>query len=244
MPALVCEAASNTSAVSEVPICWFAPRSSRSMNGSPAICAEKRVQRWHSTHRSRSRRTCVEIGNGFGKVRLVSRKRDSGLPCAIAWFCKGHSPPLSQTGQSSGWLMSNSSITPCCALSATGEVSCVLTTMPSATVIVQDACGFGIGRPFISTSTRHCLHAPAGSSNGWSQNRGITVPSRSAVRISSSPLGAMTSSPSMVSLTWPSGTGVSSAEDVSGAMVMMLPPVRARRPGSSHRVRRTRPGST
>ncbi len=212
------------------------------MNGSPAICAEKRVQRWHSTHRSRSSSTSVEIGSGFGNVRFWSRNRDSGRPCAIAWFCSGHSPPLSQIGQSSGWLISSSSITPCCALSATGDVFCVFTTMPSATVIVQEACGLGIGRPFISTSTRHCRHAPAGSSSGWSQNRGITVPIRSAVRISSSPLGATTSSPSMVSLTWPSGTGVS--EDVSGAMVMMLPPVRARPPGCSHTVRGTRPGST
>jgi hypothetical protein len=39
--------------------------------------------------------------------------------------------------------MSSSSITPCCALSATGEVSWVLTTMPSVTVVVHDASGFG-----------------------------------------------------------------------------------------------------
>jgi hypothetical protein len=32
---------------------------------------------------------------------------------------------LSQTGQSSGWLISRSSITPCCALSAASEVYCV-----------------------------------------------------------------------------------------------------------------------
>ena len=132
------------------------------MNGSPAICAENRVQRWQSTQRSRSSSTCVEIGIGFGNVRLCSTKRESLRPCAIAWFCSGHSPPLSQIGQSSGWLMSSSSITPCWALSATGEVSWVFTTMPSATVIVQEACGFGIGRPPISTSTRHWRQAPAG----------------------------------------------------------------------------------
>jgi hypothetical protein len=36
---------------------------------------------------------------------------------------------------------------PCCALSATGEETWVLTTMPSATGSVHDACGLGIGRP-------------------------------------------------------------------------------------------------
>ena len=109
-----------TAASSEVPICCCAPRSSRSMNGSPAICSEKRVQRWHSTQRSRSSSTLDEIATGFGNVRLISWKRDSARPLLIAWFCSGHSPPLSQIGQSSGWLISSSSITPCCALSATG----------------------------------------------------------------------------------------------------------------------------
>ena len=102
------------------------------MNGSPAICSENRVQRWQSTHRSRSSRTCEEIAIGFGKVRLTSTNRESARPLLIAWFCSGHSPPLSQIGQSSGWLISSISMTPCCALSATGEVSWVLTTMPSA----------------------------------------------------------------------------------------------------------------
>ena len=92
------------------------------MNGSPAICSEKRVQRWHSTQRSRSSSTSEEIAIGLAKVRFVSRKRDSARPLLIAWFCSGHSPPLSQIGQSSGWLISSSSMTPCCALSATGEV--------------------------------------------------------------------------------------------------------------------------
>jgi hypothetical protein len=35
------------------------------MNGSPAICSLNRVQRAHSTQRSRSSSTCVEIGTGF-----------------------------------------------------------------------------------------------------------------------------------------------------------------------------------
>ena len=89
------------------------------MNGSPAICSEKRVQRWHSTQRSRSSSTCVEIGSGLGNVRFSSTNRESVRPVLIAWFCRGHSPPLSQMGQSSGWLMSRSSITPSCAFFAT-----------------------------------------------------------------------------------------------------------------------------
>lgn len=108
---------------SPVPTCWSAPRSSSSIIGSPAIWLLNRVQRAQSTHRSRSSRIWVEIGTGFSKVRFFPSKRESDWPCDIAWFCRGHSPPLSQTGQSSGWLMRSSSITPRCAFSATGELS-------------------------------------------------------------------------------------------------------------------------
>ena len=52
-----------------------------------------------------------------------------------------------------------------------------------------------------STSTRHCRQAPAGASSGWSQNRGIAMPSCSATRMTSAPFGASTSIPSMVTLT-------------------------------------------
>ena len=93
------------------------------MNGSPAICSEKRVQRAHSTQRSRSSSTCAEMLIGLGKVRFTppdTANRDSPRPLDMAWFCRGHSPPLSQTGQSSGWLISRNSMIPCCALSATG----------------------------------------------------------------------------------------------------------------------------
>ena len=91
------------------------------MKGSPAICSEKRVQRAQSTQRSRSSSTWAEMLIGLGKVRLVSVKRLSPRPLDIAWFCSGHSPPLSQTGQSSGWLTSRNSMIPCCALSATAS---------------------------------------------------------------------------------------------------------------------------
>ena len=116
-----------------MPTCCSAPRSSSSMNGSPAICWENRVHRAHSTHRSRSSSTSDDIGIGLGNVRLTSSKRVSARPFDIAWFCSGHSPPLSQTGQSSGWLISSSSITPCWALSAASEVNCVRTTMSGVT---------------------------------------------------------------------------------------------------------------
>ena len=92
---------------------------------------------------------------------------------------------------------------PCCALSATSLVAWVLTTMPSATGIVQDACGLGNGRPLPAsgTSTRHWRHAPTGSSSGWSQNRGIWTPTCSAARITNVSLGTLTWTPSMVSVT-------------------------------------------
>ncbi len=95
----------------------------------------------HSTQRSRSSSTCDDRLIGLGNVRLTSSNRVSAWPFDIAWFCSGHSPPLSHTGQSSGWLISSSSMTPCCALSAISEVSCVRTTMSGVTVMVHDAIG-------------------------------------------------------------------------------------------------------
>ncbi len=168
-----------------MPTCSCGPRSNSSMNGSPAICSANRVHRAHWTQRSRSSSTWVEIAIGLGKVRLTSVNRVSPCPLDIAWFCSGHSPPLSHIGQSSGWLTSSISMTPRCAFSATGEVSWVCTTMPSVQAVVQEASGFG----WPSTSTRHCRQAPTGSSSGWSQNRGIWMPSSSAARMISVPLG-------------------------------------------------------
>ena len=167
------------------------------------------MQRAHSTQRSRSSRIWAEILSGLGKVRLtppVSANRLSPRPLLMDWFCRGHSPPLSQTGQSSGWLMSRNSICPRCALSATGDVCWVLTTMPGATVVVHDVWGLGIGRTLpsrsgIETSTRHWRHAPTGSSSGWSQKRGISMPAVSAARMTRVPLGTLTGRPSIVRLT-------------------------------------------
>ncbi len=186
-----------------MPTCCSAPRSISAMKGSPATCSENRVQRAHRTHRSRSRSTLAEMLIGLGKVRLRSVNRVSAYPWDRAWFCSGHSPPLSQMGQSSGWLTSRNSMLPCWALSATGEVSWVLIFMPGATSSVQEACGFGMGRPLppSGTSTRHWRQAPTGSSRGWSQNRGMSTPISSAARITRVPLGTDTSTSSMVTVT-------------------------------------------
>ncbi len=78
------------------------------------------------------------------------------------------------------------------------------TTMSGMTVVVHEA----IGLRWPSTSTRHCLHAPTGSSSGWSQNRGICTPISSAARITKVPLGTLICSSSMVSDTISTG-GVS-----------------------------------
>ena len=64
------------------------------------------------------------------------------------------------------------------------------------TSIVQEACGLGIGRrlpsgPGVATSTRHWRQAPTGSSSGWSQNRGIWMPTCSAARMTRVPLGTL-----------------------------------------------------
>ena len=202
------------------------------MNGSPAICSENRVHRAHSTQRSRSSSTCDEMLIGLGKVRLTSSNRVSARPLDIAWFCSGHSPPLSHTGQSSGWLISSSSITPCCALSAASEVYWVRTTMSGVTVMVQEA----IGLRCPSTSTRHCRQAPTGSSSGWSQNRGIWMPISSAARITKVPLGTLTSTPSMVRFTI--STGVAASWVSAVCVISHTHRAHAR---TSHRVRRKWP---
>ena len=51
-----------------------------------------------------------------------------------------------------------------------------------------------------STSTMHWRQAPTGSSSGWSQNRGTWMPTSSAARMISVPLGTLISMPSMVSV--------------------------------------------
>ena len=144
-----------------------APRSPKSMSGSPAISAAKRVQRPHWMQRSRSRSTRSLIGTGFSKWRFSSTKRDSPGPNARVWSCSGHSPPRSHTGQSSGWLISRNSSTPSCTAFTLGD--CVLTTMPSVTGVAHEIC-----MPRMpSTSTRHMRHMPTGFMRSCQQKRGM-----------------------------------------------------------------------
>ena len=158
---------------------------------------------------------------GLSNVLLSSVNRDSGRPMLIAWFCSGHSPPLSHTGQSRGWLSSRNSMTPSCASRATSELSCVRTCMPSETTWAQAGCG--LGTP--SISIRHARQAATGSSSGWSQKRGISIPSISAARITRVPAGTDTATPSTMTLTR-SGLESSSAP---GSLVMVIEPPLPRR---------------
>ena len=165
-----------------------APRSSSSMNGSPAICvgeagaarARARSARGRAAPGSRS-------GSAWGRCAWRPSKRDSPRPLDIAWFCSGHSPPLSQTGQSSGWLIEqqlhDARAAPC---RRPAEVSWVVTTMPSATVVVQEASGFGAGpRPRPGTAGRR----RPGRAAGGRRTAGSAMPSCSAARMTSVPLG-------------------------------------------------------
>ena len=66
--------------------------------------------------RSRSIAISGESSSGLTKWRLGSMKREMPPPQPNVMSCSGHSPPLSQTGQSSGWLISRNSTTACCAV--------------------------------------------------------------------------------------------------------------------------------
>src|SRR6266567_1443484 len=79
-----------------------------------------------------------ESGIGFLKWRRGPSMRLIGYPWRNVKSCSGHSPPLSQTGQSSGWLTSSNSRMSARACTAIGLK--VLTTMPSATGVVQPVC--------------------------------------------------------------------------------------------------------
>ena len=151
---------------------------------------------------------------GLGKVRFSPSKRDSGRPTLMAWFCSGHSPPLSQTGQSSGWFTKRNSMTPSCAIRATSEDRCVRTFMPSESTCAHAGCG--LGTP--SISIKHARQAATGARSGWSQKRGISMPICSAARITRVPLGTSISTPSIVTFTDSTVLGVL----VSGWFVIVI----------------------
>ena len=109
--------------------------------------------------RSRSRAIVGEIGIGFSNVRFGNVLRVTGGPQRNVRSWSGHSPPLSQTGQSSGWLTRMNSSVELWPSAASFEVCAVFTTMPSVAVSVQPACSLGMP----STSTRHMRHAPTGA---------------------------------------------------------------------------------
>ena len=83
-------------------------------------------------------------------------KREMPAPQPKLMSCSGHSPPLSQTGQSSGWLTSRNSTTERWA--AWTRSLRVCTTMPSLTGVEQPVCSLGMP----SISTRHMRQAPTG----------------------------------------------------------------------------------
>src|SRR5205823_2433148 len=89
--------------------------------------------------RSRSIATSGESSSGFLKWRFGSMKRDRPAPQPNEMSCSGHSPPLSQTGQSSGWFTSRNSTTAFCACLTRSEV--VTTTIPSLTGVERGRAG-------------------------------------------------------------------------------------------------------
>src|SRR4051794_21418584 len=150
------------------------------ISSMPATSDEKRMQRVHWMHR------VIEVlmtGPMYlsSTARLFSSKREPLRPYATAWSCRSHSPPWSQIGQSSGWLMSRNSITPSRAFFTIGVL--VLTTggsplgpgRQSRTPQAQDATG--LGEP--TSSTRHMRQLPAIDSRSWKQKRGISAPAAS-----------------------------------------------------------------
>src|SRR5215467_5712865 len=123
----------------------------------------------------------------------------------MAWSCRSHSPPWSQIGQSSGWLMSRNSITPSRAFFTMGERVLTAGGSPfgpgrqSRTPQAHEATG--LGEP--ASSTRHIRQLPAIESRSWKQKRGISAPAASHAWSSVYSGGTSTSVPStMILVTW------------------------------------------
>src|SRR5262245_59188509 len=120
----------------------------------------------------------------------------------MAWACRSHSPPWSQIGQSSGWLISRNSITPSRALRTIGVLVLTAGGSPfgpgrqSRTPHAHEATGFG--EPL--SSTKHMRQLPAIDSRSWKQNRGISAPAASQAWSSVYSGGTSISLPSTMSL--------------------------------------------
>src|SRR5215813_395166 len=127
----------------------------------------------------------------------------------MAWSCRSHSPPWSQIGQSSGWLISRNSITPSRALRTIGVRVKTSGGSPlgpgrqSRTPQAQDATG--LGEPF--SSTRHIRQLPAIDNRSWKQKRGISAPAASQACSSVYSGGTSISLPSTMSLIMAGGSG-------------------------------------
>src|SRR5665811_2481342 len=65
-----------------------------------------------------------DSSSGLTKWRLGSTKREEPAPQPNVMSCSGHSPPLSHTGQSSGWLTSRNSTTACWAVLTRSDCVC------------------------------------------------------------------------------------------------------------------------
>ena len=113
--------------------------------------------------RSRSSVIVGEIGIGLSNVRFGKCIRVTAGPQRNVRSWSGHSPPLSQSGQSSGWFRRMNSSTACWPSAAFALVCAVRSSRPSCAVSVHAAWSFGIP----STSQRHMRQAPtAGPSRG------------------------------------------------------------------------------
>ncbi len=90
-------------------------------------------------HRSRSSEIVGEIGIGFSNVRFGKCMRVFDGPQRNVRSWSGHSPPLSQSGQSSGWFRRMNSSTAFWPSAAFALVCALRSSIPSCAVSVQAA---------------------------------------------------------------------------------------------------------
>mmetsp|Transcript_1307 Transcript_1307/g.3423 ORF Transcript_1307/g.3423 Transcript_1307/m.3423 type:complete len:275 (-) Transcript_1307:373-1197(-) len=143
-----------------VPISIALPRPTVPSESTPATSVAKRTQRVQWMHRVI---TVLMSGPRFlsSTPRRTSVVRPRSAPKYMDWSCRSHSPPWSQIGQSSGWLVRRNSMTPSRAFLTMGES--VNTFMPGAAGMAQAATGLGA----FSISTRHMRQLPATERRSW-----------------------------------------------------------------------------